>query len=406
LLAGLAAAATGALARFVRRADRTLDRLISALAAGEMDTAPAPRARDGGLSGAREALARIDARRRANWAGEQRRLDHLQTLVDTVSAALLVVERDGSVVLANRAAQKLSSQIDLDDALAGLLGGLRPGTREVIRLAPNRRMLAATARLTTPTDVRTLLSLQDIESELDATEVKAWRDLARILAHEMMNSLTPIVSLAESLRPLLADPATANMIDVVAAIDVIGVRSAGLMSFVERYRRVADLPQPILRPIRLAEVIAKIDRLLGPTMVRSGVAYASRVTPEDLTILADPEMIEQALINMARNAIDAVAAHPAPAIEVSGRLEDEQVVIDISDNGHGVDPALLDGIFVPFFTTKSGGSGIGLSLARQIAIAHSGQIEAMANSPRGMVFRWRMPIQGPVETRSEVGGAA
>jgi C4-dicarboxylate-specific signal transduction histidine kinase len=205
----------------------------------------------------------------------------------------------------------------------------------------------------------------------------------------MMNSLTPIASLAQSVRPLLADPTAAAMTDVAAAIDVIADRSAGLMSFVERYRQVADLPRPVFRQVKLASVIAAVGQLLEPMLARGGVAYSSRVEPADLVVWADPAMVEQALINLLRNAMDALAGQPAPQVEVDCRLEGEQVVITVADNGAGVDPALLDRIFVPFFTTKPGGSGVGLSLVRQIALAHGGQIEALRGPSGGMLFRWR-----------------
>jgi C4-dicarboxylate-specific signal transduction histidine kinase len=164
------------------------------------------------------------------------------------------------------------------------------------------------------------------------------------------------------------------------------------MNFVERYRQVADLPRPVFQPVKLAGVIAAVDQLLVPMLASKGVTYKSQVEPSDLIVRADPAMIEQALINLLRNAMDAVSGQPAPHIEIDGRREGEEVVITVADNGAGVDPAVLDRIFVPFFTTKPGGSGVGLSLVRQIALAHGGQIEAASNSPRGMLFRWRCPI--------------
>jgi len=276
--------------------------------------------------------------------------------------------------------------------LAAKILELRPGGRAVIRLQTGQRVLAAAARFSSQGQARTLVSLQDIQSELDATEIKAWQDLARILAHEMMNSLTPVASLAQSVRPLLAHPNPGNLTDVAAAIDVIADRSAGLMNFVERYRQVADLPRPVFQPVKLSGVIAAVDQLLVPMLVSKGVTYKSQVEPSDLIVRADPAMIEQALINLLRNAMDAVSGQPAPHIEIDGRREGEEVVITVADNGAGVDPAVLDRIFVPFFTTKPGGSGVGLSLVRQIALAHGGQIEAASNSPRGMLFRWRCPI--------------
>jgi len=391
LLAGLAALTVIDLARYAGKADRMISRFVAALAAGEVEP-PAPR--EGGMSGMaqlREAMGRFDAELRRVRAGQQGAIEYLQTLTDTVTAALVVVEPDGRLGLINRAAQALATPTGLDPALAAQIGALGPGGRAILRLPGGQRVLAAAARFTAAGEARTLVSLQNIESELDATEVKAWQDLARILAHEMMNSLTPIASLAQSLRPMLNHPPSANMGDVATAIDVIGERSARLISFVERYRQVADLPKPILRWVRLAEVIDGLSPLLAAGLAAQGARYVSRVEPADLRVRADPALLEQGLINLVRNGLEASAGRPGAEVSLTAKLEGDQVVISIADNGRGVDPAVMERIFVPFFTTKAGGSGVGLSLVRQIALAHGGQIEAARNSPEGMVFRWRLP---------------
>lgn len=392
LLAGLAALAVLDIARHVGRADRILSRFVSAWRVGEFEAPAAGQGGIGGLAQVRAAMRRLDGDLRAQRAAQRIEVEYLLTLTDTVSAALLVIEGGEAIAPVNRAARKLVEAAPLDGDLAAQILALRPGGRAVIRLPTGQKVLAAAARFSTQGQVKTLVSLQDIQSELDATEIKAWQDLARILAHEMMNSLTPIASLAQSVRPLLADPNVAAMTDVAAAIDVIADRSAGLMSFVERYRQVADLPRPVFQPVKLAAVIAAVGQLLEPMLALKGVVYRSQVEPTDLVVWADPAMVEQALINLLRNAMDAVAGQPAPRVEVDCRREGEQVVITVGDNGAGVDPAVLDRIFVPFFTTKPGGSGVGLSLVRQIALAHGGQIEAVRGSSGGMLFRWRFAM--------------
>jgi two-component system, NtrC family, nitrogen regulation sensor histidine kinase NtrY len=227
--------------------------------------------------------------------------------------------------------------------------------------------------------------------------VKAWQDMADVLTHEMMNSLTPISSLSESLEALLRESngARAPGDEVAGALEAIKRRSRGLMDFVGRYRAVADLPSPQVAPVGLREFMRGIDRLMTPVLRERGIAYRSSVNPEHLTCVADPQLLEQAIINLMRNAADAVAGVDVPRVEITCEPAGERVALVISDNGCGVPDARREQIFVPFFTTKSGGSGIGLNLARQVVLAHNGQIDVRPNVPRGSVFTLTLPSAQP-----------
>jgi signal transduction histidine kinase len=307
------------------------------------------------------------------------------------------VEPDGQVTLANRAARALAGRPTkrLEDipalgAVAEIVRDLAPGARQIVRLADGRDMLASVAQFSTPDGHRRrLIALQRVTGELDAVESKAWQDISRVLAHEMMNSLTPISSLSESLEVLLrqSDPQG----EAADAVEAIKRRSLGLMNFIERYRLVAELPKPSPRSIKAHTFVAGIDQLLSATLKEKSITFRSVIAPEDLLINADPELLEQAVINLLRNAVDAVARAASPTIEVSCRSEGGQTVITVSDNGRGLSQDQMSQIFIPFFTTKPGGSGIGLSLARQIALAHGGQIEVHENRPKGTVFRLALP---------------
>jgi signal transduction histidine kinase len=217
--------------------------------------------------------------------------------------------------------------------------------------------------------------------------------MARVLAHEMMGSLTPIVSLAESLDLLLERQNASAQTDgeIAGAVEAIKRRSLGLMSFVDRYREFSELPKPNLAPIEAAALLDGIERLLRPTFDAKRITYSGEISSGGLELFADRELLEQAIINLLRNAIDAVDGVAAPSIRVSCAEENGKSIIAVEDNGPGLGQKNTGQLFVPFFTTKAGGFGIGLSLARQIALAHGGDLEASDNSSSGATFRMTIP---------------
>ncbi len=398
----LAADLAQVVGRIVRSAERDLERLVAAVSDAPAGKGASPHAQHPSRP-SDQAAAFLSAARMER----QVQLEYLHTLLDTVAAALIVVEPDGRVTFANRVAralsagpvQRLEDVPAVGDFAARALLALRPGAREIVSMADGERMFASVAHFTIPgREPRRLIALQRIAGDLDAVELKAWQDMAHVLAHEMMNSLTPIASLSESLEVLLkaheragaAGVARANE-EVVTALEAIKRRSLGLMDFVERYRAVAELPRPKSQRVPMQELVRAVGRLMGAKLDQSQVDYRIVVEPEDLCADADPQLLEQALINLLRNAADAVAGVEQPRIEVSCRVRDEQVAIEVSDNGVGVPEDQRDQIFVPFFTTKAGGSGIGLNLARQIALSHGGRLELRANPLRGCVFTLLLP---------------
>ncbi|ESQ88121.1 sensor histidine kinase [Asticcacaulis benevestitus] len=384
VLVALALAVALDLNRQIHQVDRTLSRFVSAIEAGDPEL---PLTSRGGFARLDQAMRVLHDSLIRSRHKRQADTDYLHALTDTVSAALIVIEPDGRIVRLNRAANALSEHTLLEGDNARKLRAMAPGERFVIRLNQAQRSLALAASFAVDGKTHKLVSLQNIESELDATEVKAWQDLVRILAHEMMNSLTPIASLAQSLRPMVGESNTL----VVEAIDVIGQRSAGLMRFVERYREAAELPRANIRTVDLAEALKALERLMAPGLAEHMITCTWPPFRTDMTIRADPQLLEQALINILRNAMDAVAQAPLPRIDVSAVAEQDQIVISIADNGAGLPIELYDRIFVPFFTTKVDGSGIGLSLTRQIVAAHGGQIEVRPHLPQGTEFRLYLP---------------
>jgi nitrogen fixation/metabolism regulation signal transduction histidine kinase len=402
VLGGGAAVLGLELARRAAAADRMLAQFVSGVTA---EGAERPMTSSGlrRLGGAiQQALDRLATTR----AERQRRVDFAEALADNVVAALLVVDEAGTVVHANRAAHRLLGETGgpLDrlpafgSQTARRLWELASGGRDIVRLADGRSVLASTNLFRAPGQAPyRLIALQSLSSDLDAVVLRSWQDLVRVLAHEMMNSLTPICSLSDSVAVRLqrlaeggAAPSKVS-VEVAEAIEVIARRSAGLMNFVERYRRLAETPAAIRAPITMAPFVAALDRLMEPLMFEAGVDYASQVAPPNLVVEADRDLLEQATINLLKNALDAVSGRAGSTIRLSCRLGDEDVAITVEDNGPGLALDDVETAFVPFFTTKASGSGIGLTLARQIALAHDGRIEHLRRAPTGAVFRLLLP---------------
>lgn len=351
---------------------------------------------------ARRAARSIEARDPAPTGADpvrrQQREERLQALLDTVSAALLVLHADDRVELANRAARVLAGrEADRLEHLEALgpeaavqLRELAHGGHRVLRIANGQRMLASAASFEVPGEPGArLVSLQRVAAELGAVELAAWDDMTRVLAHEMMNSLTPIASLSESLESQLRGSDAPG--EAAESLEAIRRRSRGLMEFVDRYRRLAERPRPQPAPLALADLVTGIERLMSASFRERGVTYRGLVTPLTLAIDADRQLLEQALLNLLRNALDAVASAPQPLIEVTCRASAERIEICVADNGPGLDAEERERIFIPFYTTKAGGSGIGLSLVRYVALAHGGQLDVDAVLPRGTRFTLRLP---------------
>ena len=344
------------LVRLTARERRAAERFLDALSGDALET---PVQRSAIPPSLRAAYDRTLERLHQHRRRQQERDEYLRTLLDTVPAGLLVLHPDHSADVVNRAAHRLLGESalhlaefsSLGAAAAAHLADLAPGTHRIVQMTDGRRLLASAARFATPGGApQRLICLQRLAGDLDAVELKAWDDMARVLAHEMMNSLTPIASLSQSLDGLLR--AGAGTDEVATALETITRRSQGLLRFVDRYRKVADLPAPQLQSLALAPLLADVERLVRPDLTERGIVLTIRVTPPDLALRADPDLLTQALINLLRNAADAAVGTPQPRIGLDCRIEDGRCLIDVHDNGPGLTAAQREQIFVPFFTTK------------------------------------------------------
>lgn len=321
-------------------------------------------------------------------------LDRALALLDAVTVALFALGPDGRIRFANRAARTLAGEVArLEDALdaqaAAEVLALPVGGRRIVALADGRSMLVWIGAMATPDGLpQRLVSMQAVLGELDAVQVGAWHAMTRVLAHEMMNSLTPVASLAESLaRKTRGDRRPA----VSGAADTIARQSRHLIDFVERYRAIADLPAPAFAPLDLVTFLVDIEALGEAQLRGRGIAFSAAGSSAAVPLEADAGLLRQALLNLLRNAGDAVAGAGGGAVRLACTARSGEVRFEVHDDGPGVPPERMDEIFVPFYTTKEGGAGIGLALARQVALAHGGRLTAAPNGGRGMTFVLSIP---------------
>ncbi len=342
-------------------------------------------------------------------AEKEEHYNYLQTVVQHVNIGIIAYSRDGKVDLFNNSVKRLLKVrhirliSDLEKVKKGLpetLLNLKAGERTLIRLSIKDELLQIS---TYATEFRMrgedyiLVTLQDISSELDEKEIESWQKLIRVLTHEISNSITPISSLAATVREMLLDEDKDEVLlkaldkedleGVQGAIDTIQKRSQGLLNFVEVYRNLTRIPKPNFRYFKVSEIFERSQQLLTPRMNELGISCSNKVFPPDLMVTADPDLIDQVMINIILNAMDAVKGRDNSEISILTTVNNNnRVVIDIKDNGVGIKPDILDKIFMPFFTSKKHGSGIGLSLSRQIMHLHKGSVSVKSQPGEGSVF--------------------
>jgi nitrogen fixation/metabolism regulation signal transduction histidine kinase len=314
--------------------------------------------------------------------------NYLDAVVRHIPIPLFAVRDDDSLRLVNKPARQLTGIAALHhlDNLEAL-GENLPREMRAIEVGQQRLLQAnirdvpvelrvAVSEIRVGGAVERLYSMENLSGELTARESSAWRNLIRVLTHEIMNSLTPISSLAQTSAGLLGNPSAAN--EVRDAIETIARRSDGLMQFVARYREILKVPVPTPVDVRIDTAVKDVCSLLARQL--EGVALLIDIQPPNLTVHADPALFDQLLLNIVKNAAEAALTIEQPEIRIGARLEFGRTVLRIADNGPGFDDDVADQLFVPFFTTKRDGSGIGLSLCRQIMTAHTGEIAIRRDS--------------------------
>lgn len=385
-LAWLTAASASGLTACAYRSWRALSREESA----GLDIARAFAAGDPNAGAGLGPLGRLLSQGVERHARDRRKAEAesrlLHTILDQLPNPVLGRMPDGAVRGFNAAGRRLLgadlvSAVESEGRLGSTLAArFAEGQASEIVLAdfPSgpRRVRLARARIDGPGGAISLLAIMDIEAELDRAEMRAWRDQSRILTHEVLNGLTPVISLAQSAAGG-AEGETAE------ALRLLERRAAGLLDFVQRYREA-------VQPIRVSRRRVLVRELLEDAAAGGAPAAQLQIEPPDLAADVDPGLLGRAIANLVRNARDALAEVDAPLLFLRAHeAEPGLLTIEVSDNGPGVDPDLGEDIFQPLFTTKRDGLGVGLAITRQAVSAHDGVLDWTANAGRGVTFRIR-----------------
>ena len=350
-----------------------------------------------------EDINEVMAQLRVRLTEKEERFKYLETLLDTVDNSMLIVDKLGYVQWMNRAGvQELCGHTihHLDELqvlnrdFPSVLESLQPGEVKVVRIYKEEMMQDMAVTVTDYSNRRIdlrLVNLKNIRSVLEENEMEAWQKLVRVLTHEIMNSITPIISLSDTLCERAVQQGMDESSLMLQGMQTIHRRSKGLLNFVENYRKLSRLSSPMLAPVSVGDLLGDIKKLFASSKVQ----YVYRIEDESRVLMADRSQMEQVLINLLKNATEACAEQEHPEVVVATSYDQEKRIfrLSVTDNGCGILPEVLDRIFIPFFTTKPTGSGIGLSLCKQIMTLHGGSLQVTSEVGKGSCFTLKLWVK-------------
>lgn len=329
---------------------------------------------------------------------------YLDSIVEHIQIGLLAAHPSGEVEFCNSAAQKIlqvhrikhiTTIREKYPEFGTILQNLKPGAQKLVKLHSTQGTKQLSLRSTTfrsQQQVLYLYSFQNVEMEVEETEIETWKKLIRVLTHEINNSITPIHSLSDSLKEIVEENTTAgNSVDqnskVVEGLEIIRERSMSLLDFVEKFRSLTPKGKLNKETFSVHELLYRLKILMSEYYTQStSIKISLEVIPNTLQLQADQKYLEQILINLIKNAIEATENKEAGRIEMKAFQENGNNLLQVKDNGKGISREEQEKIFIPFYTTKKTGSGIGLSLSRQIMKMHGGSISVQSEPEQGTLF--------------------
>ncbi len=408
LILGIVVAQTFDLLRFVSRTNQELSRFLDAARYADMGQRFNFSAMGSGFSELGDSFTKILDRFQEERQQQETDLRYLKILVEQIPAPLITIHSDDRVSLLNNAARRLFGLVQIvsledlsqfGESFREGVEGLRAGDKRLVSFVSDnmeQSLSLSATDITVNAKPERLISMLNIKNELDSSQLDAWQDLVRVLTHEIMNSITPIASLSKTAADLVAEARTQGDIntplqedlgDIQDAVDTLARRSDGLMNFVNSYRQLTRLAPPQKSLFRLDAFFESLRRLATQGWEQKNISLRCAVEPKALDLYADHTLIEQVLINMLKNCEQALEETAAGLVSLRASINKRgHVIIEISDNGPGIPDAIGRKVFVPFYTTKRDGSGVGLALSRQVMVAHEGAITMKNKEDGGALF--------------------
>jgi two-component system nitrogen regulation sensor histidine kinase NtrY len=343
-------------------------------------------------------------------AEKEENFHYLQTIVQNIDVSVIAYTVDGNIELINKTAKRLFQMASiknlkaleiLSPEMVSTLLTIKPGENKLVKVSYDDDILQLAIYATTikiKDKIIYLVTIKDIQNVLEEQETEAWQKLIRVLTHEIMNSITPIASLSSTLDLMLKGMvATGNgyelkidkesVNEIQEALQTINKRSTGLLHFVNTYRHLTRIPKPNFTQCLVKELFSNISNLMEEEINKCGFQFIVRIEPENLEFTADDQLIEQVLINLIKNSMHALTGRESGRIQLLGFMNKRgKVTLQVADNGPGILKDVLDKVFIPFFTTKPSGSGIGLSLSKQILRLHNATITVHSEPEVETVF--------------------
>lgn len=417
------------LVHYVQKTNRDIARFFDSIKYSDFSQSFRSTVKGSSFEELNEAFTEVIDEFRKTRAEKEEHYRYLQIVIQHIGIGLLAFTQDGAVELTNTAFKRLlkvnsmkniAELSNISPPLVSALRKIKSGDKVLVKIAADNELSQLSIYATEfklHENHYTLVSLANIQSELEEREMEAWQNLIRVLTHEIMNSVTPIVSLSSTASLLLSDALgekeeggkgqevaitspvsgarpgkinTESLEDVKSALDTISKRSEGLLHFVDDYRNLTRIPVPNFQMIKVSDLFGRIQKLFVDRFRMKKIGYTCTIEPPDLELTADPDLIEQVIINLILNSIGALSSTVSPMIKLIGKVDGRGgTIVQVVDNGSGVPEPLLEKIFIPFFTTRKEGSGIGLSLSRQIMRAHKGGITVHSIPEKETVFTLR-----------------
>ena len=392
---------------YVQKTNQQLTRFFDAIKHSDFSQSFSAKGLGSGFKELNAAFSQVILAFQASRSEKEEHYRYLHTVVRHVGVALIAFNKQGDVQLINTAAKRLLKtnhlkHIDglnkLSPQLVEKLKSLHSGDKSVVKVTDKDDILQLAIQATEfklHAERFTLVSIQDIQGELEEKEMDAWHNLIRVLTHEIMNSITPISSLASTVNDLLPDKvdkmkSDSDLEDIRTAVETIQNRSEGLLNFVDTYRSLTRVPKPNFQIIKVEPIFARLFQLHRRELEDRGIQFRKSANPKSLELTADPQLIEQVLINLIVNSMQAFSETENAVIELKAMQNERgRMIIQVIDNGPGISEDVLEKIFIPFYTTKKKGSGIGLSLCRQIMRLHNGSIAVNSTKNKQTIFTLR-----------------